>query len=76
MKDLHGLENLQRSLEAIADGASYNEGQGASAEEAEQHYQIAFSLVEQAISHLKIARLLEGASTVRYRPDPNGDPSA
>lgn len=71
MSDLHGLENIQRSLQSIVNGATYNEGQGASAEGAEQHYEIAMSLVEQAISHLKIARLLEGASTVRHATDRN-----
>jgi hypothetical protein len=71
VNDLHGLENIQRSLQSIVDEASYNEGQGASAEGAEQHYEIAMSLVEQAISHLKIARLLEGASTVRRESDRN-----
>lgn len=57
--DLHGLDAIERALQSIASGASYNEGQGPAANMAEQHYFIALSLVEQAICHLKIARSLE-----------------
>ena len=57
--DLHGLDAIEQALQSVVNRATYNEGQGPSADMAEHHYVIALSLVEQAVCHLKIARSLE-----------------